>query len=149
MTPSTEQVFKSIPKSAHRRDSISSASTAAMDADTKTFMDSFKQIVQEMNRPLVSDEDEEYEEEEEIPEPAPKKQKTSTPDELSNDDAVNIAFAALDYYVRYCDDGDIGCINGAKEYGRRVLEKAQELKTEYKERFDVSSVVTAFERLPR
>jgi hypothetical protein len=127
----------------------SSASTAAVDADTATFMESFKQIVQEINRPPVSDEDEESEEEEEIPEPAPKKQKTSTPDELSNEEAVSIAFAALEYYVRYCDDGDIGCINGAKEYGRRVFEKAQELKAEHKGRFDAGSIVAAFEQLPR
>lgn len=119
----------------------------AADADTKTFMESFQEILQEINRPLDSEEDEEEEEEEAVQEPTPKKQKTSTADQLTNEEAVNITFAAFDFYIRKCDDSDFGCIAGAKEYGRRIFEKAQEFKAEYKERFDASSVVAAFQQL--
>ncbi len=104
-----------------------------VEADTKLFMESFRQILDKEE----SDDDA----------PAPKKQKASSSDQLTIAEALDITFSAFDYYIRIYYDGDISYIDGAKDYGMSVCEKAQELKKEYKERFDVKSVIKAFRRL--
>ena len=119
----------------------------AADADTKMFMESFKQILNQDDDEY--DDDEEAGEDKEIEpvqEPAPKKQKASSPDQLTITEAMDITFAAFDYYIREYFDGDICYVDGAKNFGRSVCEKAQELKAEYKERFVTSSVIAAFSR---
>ena len=106
-------------------------------ADTKLFMDSFKQIMDE-------DDDDDDDEDDDKDNGEAKKQKTSLPDQLSNKEALAITFAAFDYFIRRYFDGDVAYINGAKGYGMQVCEKVQELKAEYKERFDASAVIAAF-----
>ena len=120
----------------------------ATDADTKMFMESFKQILNQ-DDDEYDDDDEEAGEDKEIEpvqEPAPKKQKASSPDQLTITEAMDITFAAFDYYIREYFDGDISYVDGAKNFGRSVCEKAQELKAEYKERFVPISVIAAFSR---
>ena len=95
-------------------------------ADTKLFIDIFKQIME-------ADDDAAY-----------AKDKAIDTSSLSIDEALDITFAAFDYFIRRYYDGDAGYIEWAKNYGKQVCEKARALKAEYKERFDAAAVIAAF-----
>ena len=100
-------------------------------ADTKLFIDIFKQIMDEAddddNPPTYDD-----------------KYDKPIDNTLSIDQALDITFAAFDYFIRRYYDGDAGYIEWAKNYGKQVCEKARALKAEYKERFDAAAVIAAF-----
>jgi len=125
---------------------VMQAEPPTAESDIEMFMDDFKQILEQSDG---NSEDEDDEEEEEDDEPAPKKQRTASPDQLTVDEALDITFAAFDFYIRKYFDGDISYVDGAKNYGKQVCTKAKELKAEYKERFDAASVIAAFGQMTR
>ena len=99
-------------------------------ADTKLFIDIFKQIMDADDDPAYTEDND-------------KVQAIDT-SSLSIDEALDITFAAFDYFIRRYYDGDAGYIEWAKNYGKQVCEKARALKAEYKERFDAAAVIAAF-----
>ena len=119
------------------------------------FMKVFQDIMDEKRGEEEEDDDDCYsndddeEEEEEVSPPPEKKQKLVTKKEdcLSAEEAVDIAFAAFDYFIHKKYDGDVWYIYAARDYGKCVCEKARTLKTEHKALFHASAIVDAFKRL--
>ena len=98
------------------------------DADTKEWMDEFKAM-------MKRDDDEQ------------EAVKKTISDQLSIDEALDITFAAFDYFIRQNYDGGIEYVDSAQVYGRQVCAKACEFKAKFKDRFHVAAVVAAFDKL--
>jgi hypothetical protein len=118
--------------------------------EPRKMIDVFMKIFQD----IMDEEEEENSEEEVVEKPPPeKKQKlviVAVAKEdccLSAEEAVDIAFAAFDYFICKKYDGDVTYIYAARDYGKRVCKKAQYLKTEHKTLFDACAIIDAFQQL--
>ena len=84
-----------------------------------------------------------------------KKQKTIDPVayaiELTADDAVKIALAAVDYHFGSKDRWEFGCdaIPWAKDYAEKVVAKSKELKNLHGDMFNANEIVKAFNETPQ